>query len=566
MMTLQEIRTWIQSMAANMSMREKAILVTLGIVLVISLAMSVSGYMNRNSTLVPQEGGIYTEAMVGQPRYLNPILASSSDIDLDITRVIYSSLFRLDTNLTLQNDLADNVEVSNDGKIYTIRMRNNALWHDGKPVTADDVLFTIRSIQTPEYASPLASAFQGVVVEKVDDYTIRFTLQKTPYAPFLSSLTVGIVPKHVWENIPPRNAGLAEQELKPVGSGPFKFKELVTKKKTGETTSIALVRNDAYYKDKAYLAGITFNFFDTHEEAIAALTSGKVDGVGYLPTSLLSSVDYRASLMVRTLLLPQYFGLFFNEVKNPILNNQGVRSALDLATDRKTIIKQALQGKGDPVALPIPPGLFSFPDIKGPVFDPEKAIQNLDDAGWIVGKDGIREKDGKKLEITITTTDWPEYVQTANILQTQWKEIGVKLNVTSLGTGIIQQTVIGPRDYEILLYGENLSADPDPYPFWHSTQIKSPGLNLSLLQDKEIDKLLEDARTSTNNEKRKELLRKFTERFLDIRPAIILYRLHYLFVQNKNVHGQSVTQGSLPSDRFNDISQWHVRVKRIWNP
>lgn len=565
MINIQEIKIWAKNMAAHMSMQEKAILGALVLVMGISFVMSILGYINRHSTLVAQEGGIYREAMVGQPRYINPILASSSDVDLDISRVVYSSLFKLGADLTLQNDLADNVEINNGGRTYTIHMRSDATWHDGKTVTAEDVLFTIRSIQNPEYGSPLASAFQGVQVEKVNDYTIRFTLPKTPYAPFLSSLTVGIVPKHVWENVPPKSAGLAEQELKPVGSGPFKFEELVTKKKTGETTSIKLSKNTAYYGAKPHLSGLLFTFFNTHEEAITSLTSGQTDGVGYVPTSLMPSINHRAAIVPHTLLLPQYFGLFFNEAKNQILNNQGVRSALDLATDRQEIIKEALHGEGEPVSIPIPPGLFTFPDIKGPSFDPEKAKQNLDDAGWKVGSEGIREKDGKKLEVTITTTDWLEYVQTAQLLQKQWKEVGVNVKITSLGTGIIQQTVVAPRDYEILLYGENLSADPDPYPFWHSTQIKSPGLNLSLLQDKDIDKLLEGARTNTDTAQRKELLHKFIERFLDIHPAIILYQPHYVFVQHQSVHGQAVEQGSLPSDRFNDIEHWYIRVKRVWN-
>ena len=546
-------------------MREKMILGILACIMVVSLVMSISGYVQRNSTLVAQDGGTYTEAIVGQPRYINPILASSSDTDLDVTRVVYSSLFKLDKDLKLQNDVADNVELSTDGKVYTVHMRQDVTWHDGMPLTAEDVLFTIRSIQTPEYGSPLAPAFQGVQVDKVDDFTIRFALQKTPYAPFLSSLTVGIVPKHVWENVPPRNAGLAEQELKPVGSGPFKFQELITRKKTGETTSMSFTRNESYYGQKPYLTGITFTFFPTHEEAVSALTSGKVDGVGYLPTSLFSSVKNRPSLTAHKILLPQYFALFFNETKNPALNNPGVRSALDLATDREEIIKEALGGEGQAVAIPVPPGLFSFPDSKAPTFDPEKAKQNLEEAGWKAGEDGIREKDGKKLEVTITTTDWPEYVHTAELIKSQWSKVGAEVTVRSLGTGIIQQTVVGPRDYEILLYGENLSADPDPYPFWHSTQIKSPGLNLSLLKDKDIDKLLEDARTATDTSKRAELLQKFTNRFLDIHPAIILYRPYYLFVQHQNVRGQDIVQGSLPADRFNDISNWHVRVKRIWN-
>ncbi len=545
--------------------REKTLLGFLSILLIVSLCLSVSGYVDRHSTLVAQSGGTYTEAIVGQPRYINPILASTNDADMDLTKVIYSSLVRLDADLKLKNDLASSIDVSSDGKVYTVRMRDDATWHDGQKVTADDVIFTITSIQSKDYNSPLATAFQGVKIEKINDTTVRFTLQKTAYAPFLSSLTVGILPKHVWEHVPAKNVSLAEQELKPIGSGPFKFEEIVTKKKTGEITSIKLVRNDAYYGQKAYLANIIFTFVNTHEEAIAALTGSQADGIGYLPASLASSVQHRSAFNMKKLLLPQYFGLFFNQLKNPILGDAGVRSALDLAVDRQEIVEKALSGQGEPLGIPIPSGLFSFPDIKDAVFDIEKAKQNLDDAGWKVAEDGIRKKDGKPLEVTITTTDWQEYTKTAELIQEKWKAIGVKTNIQSLGTAIIQQTAIIPRQYEILLYGENLPADPDPYPFWHSSQVKSPGLNLSLVQDKAIDKLLEDARITIDTKKRKELLHSFIEHFLDTHPAIVLYRPYYLFAQRTQLKGAGIEQGGLPSDRFNDVENWHVRVKRIWN-
>lgn len=549
-----------------MHSREKTILGFLSILLIISLSLSITGYVNRHSTLTPQNGGTYTEAIVGQPRYINPILANTNDADMDLTKVIYSSIVRLGSDLTLKNDLATSIDTSSDGKTYTIHLREDALWHDGQKLTADDVVFTIQTIQSKDYNSPLAPAFQGVTITKVDDKTVKFILQKTAYAPFLSSLTVGILPKHVWENVPAKNIGLAEQELKPIGSGPFKFEEIVTKKKTGEITSIKLARNDSYYGDKAYLSNIIFTFFNTHEEAIAALTGSKVDGIGYLPSSLLSSVQHRSALNTKKLLLPQYFGLFFNQTKNSILNDAGVRSALDLAIDREEIVQQALGGQGEPLGIPIPSGLFSFPEIKGGVFDSETAKQNLEEAGWkVTGEDGVRTKDGKPLEVTITTTDWQEYIKTAELIKEKWKAIGVKTNIQSLGTSIIQQTAIIPRQYEILLYGENLPADPDPYPFWHTSQIKSPGLNLSLVQDKEIDKLLETARITIDVNKRKEVLRTFIEKFLNARPAIILYRPYYLFVQRTQVRGASIEQGGLPSDRFNDVEKWHVRVKRVWN-
>ncbi len=507
MIHIQDITRWSHTIYSNMYNQEKTILGFLSILLITSLSLSITGYVQRHSTLVAQDGGTYTEALVGQPRYINPILASTNDVDMDLTKVVYSSLFRLSPDLTLQNDLATAVETSSDGKTYTIHMREDALWHDGKKVTADDVVFTIESIQSKDHNSPIAPTFQGVSVQKIDDKTVKFTLQKTPYAPFISSLTVGILPKHVWENIPAKTANFAEQQLKPVGSGPFKFEEIVTKKKTGEITSISFVRNDQYYGQKAHLSNLVFTFVNTHEEAISALTANKVDGIGHLPSSLVSSVEHRSSLQIKKLLLPQYFGLFLNQGKNPILGDAGVRSALDLAIDRNDIVQQALGGQGEALALPIPDGMFSFPDIKDSVFDAEKAKQNLDSAGWKVGEhDGIREKAGKQLEVTITTTDWQEYIKTAELIKEKWSAIGVKTNIQSLSTAVIQQTAVIPRQYEILLYGESLPVNPDPYPFWHSTQIKSPGLNLSLLQDKDTDKLLENARISIDQGKRKELL------------------------------------------------------------
>lgn len=565
-MIIDRIRTWWNTIYAHMSGKERGLFLLFGFILLIALLLGITGYVQKHSSYLPQEGGTYSEAVVGQPRYINPVLASSSDVDSDISRLVYSSLFKLDSDLHLQNDLAESYDVSTDNKTYTVHIKHNVQWSDGKPLTADDVVFTIQSIQNPQYASPLAPSFQGVQIQKIDDYTVSFLLQQTTYAPFLSNLTVGIAPKHVWENIPPKSMGLAEQELKPVGSGPYKFQELVTKKKTGETTSIKLTRNTNYYRTRPYITTILFTFFNTHEDAISALTSGKVDGIGYLPVSLLANVQHHPSLAIHKLLLPQYFALFFNANKNAALGDAGVRAALALATDRTAIIQDALQGEAEFMGTPIPSGNFDFSDIKNPVFDIQKAQQNLDDAGWKLNtQDGTRSKDGKQLHVTITTTDWPEYIKTAQLIQRQWKQAGVQVDINSVSTSTIQQTVVNARDYEILLYGENLSADPDPYSFWHSTQVKSPGLNLSLLQDKDTDKYLEQARKATDASQRQEALHAFVQRFLDINPAIILYRPYYLFVNKSNVQGSSITNGALPSDRFNDIEHWYVQTKRVWN-
>lgn len=562
----RQLPAWLKVLIDNMSQVERSVLVILALVLLGSAIFSIVGYIQRNTHTIAQNGGSYTEAAVGQPRYLNPILAGANDLDVDISRLVYSSLFRLDQNLQLQNDLATGYTLSENNQEYTVQLRSDVTWHDGERFTADDVVFTIRSIQTPEYGSPLESAFQGVEVQKIDDTTVLFKLSQ-PYAPFLTSLTVGIVPEHVWESIAPKNAALAEQTLKPVGTGPYKFAEIATRRKTGDITSMRLLRNTSYYGQYPHLDEVNFVFFPTHEEAIQELAAGNVDGIGFLPLQLLEKVQRQRTIDIRRLLLPQYFGLFFNQQKNDILSDAGVRNALSLGLDRDALVKEALANEGEPLHLPIPPGIFAFNDgIPTPAYDPEVAKQNLEDAGWKdADQDGIREKNDTRLHLKITTTDWPEYVRTAEIVQQQWQAIGVETEIQHYGAGTIQQTAVRPREYEILLFGEILNAQPDPYPFWHSTQTRNPGLNFALFKNAEVDKLLEVARKTINDDERKEKYQEFQGMILDLKPALILYRPYYLFATNDDVHGIELKYAGLPSDRFNGIENWHVRTKRVWN-
>ena len=559
----QKVAAWARPWLDRMTTREKTIFGGLAATVIVSGTLSLVGFIDRHTHLIPQFGGIYHEAAVGQPRYVNPVLAGTSDLDLDLASIIYSSLFKLDNNFNVQNDLAAEYSISDDGKVYTVNLRHDVAWHDGEPFTADDVVFTIRSIQTPDYGSPLLSSFQGVQVEKTDDYTVTFTL-KQPYAPFLANLTVGIVPHHVWENIPPKNAALAEQMLKPIGTGPFKFSEIATRRKTGEITTFRVIRHEGYYGKRPYLDQILFSFYGTHEESVEALSAGKVDRVGFLPLSLAEQIKKRASLTTEHLLLPQYFGLFFNQSNNEALSDTGVRSALNLATDRERIIREALGGEGKPLSVPITPGFFHFDSLPTSNYDPEKAKQNLDDAGWKVGDDGIRQKNNRKLTIKLATTDWPEYVKTAEVIAKTWKDVGVDVQIESIGAGTIQQTVVSPRQYEALLYGEILPAQPDPYPFWHSTQTRTPGLNLSLFKDARVDKLLEEARKTSDIPERQEKYTEFIARILDLNPAIILYQPYYLSAHSKSVGGSQMENINLPAGRFNDIQGWYVKTKRVW--
>lgn len=560
----RQVPRWAKTLFAHTTITERVTLVILLILLTISGIFSTINFIKNNTQLIPQQGGTYREAAVGQPRHINPILAGANDLDADISRLVYSGLFRFDNNLKLNNDLAADLKISDDEKQYTIQLQQNVFWHDGEPFTADDVIFTIRSIQTPDYGSPLITAFQGVAIEKIDDHTILFTLPQ-PYAPFLTSLTVGIVPEHVWSSIEPQNAPLAEQMLKPVGTGPFQFSEIITRRKTGDITTLRLTKNPNYYRPLPLLDEIIFTFYTSHEEAAQALLANKADGIGFLPLQIFNNLRDRSALNTHRLLLPQYFAIFFNQQKNEALREAGVRSALALATDRKQIVTDALQSQGEPLHLPIPPGVISYHnEMTTPVANLESARQNLQESGWEDSdNDGIREKNGKKLTIKITTTDWPEYISTAQNIKQQWRQIGVDVELEHLSAGTIQQTIIQPREYEALLFGEILPADPDPYPFWHSTQTRSPGLNLSLFKDQTTDKLLEEARKISDISIRQEKYQEFQNKILEHNPAIILYRPFYLFT-TKKVYGVAANYAELPSGRFNNIAEWHMNRQRVW--
>ncbi|MBI4099152.1 hypothetical protein HY442_01320 [Candidatus Parcubacteria bacterium] len=228
--------------------------------------------------LIPAAGGSYTEGIAGRPRYLNPLYAPSSDADRDLTELIFSGLMRHSPAGEIEPDLAEKVDVAADGKTYTFTLRPDLVWHDGIKLTADDVIFTIEAIQNPDYDSPLRLNWQGVTAEKVDDRTVRFTLNN-PYAPFLENTTVGIAPEHVWGGIDPSSVALAEGMLKPVGAGPYQFVRL-TKAKDGRIQSYTLRSATRENRPKPYLNEITIKFFDSEPDAITAFNRRDVDGLG----------------------------------------------------------------------------------------------------------------------------------------------------------------------------------------------------------------------------------------------------------------------------------------------
>lgn len=552
-----------------LSTSEKVILIVLACITVGSGAWLLSIGYRAVTVPIPGVGKSYTEGILREPRFINPLYAAT-DTDRDISRLIYSRLLTYDGHGNLINDLADGYEVSQDGKTYTISLRTRAYWHDGKPVGADDVVFTIKTIQNSLYKSPLRANWQGVNIEKLDERTVRFTL-RTPYAPFIENLAVSVLPKHLWESISPEQAPLHELNMKPIGSGPYKFRRL-QQDADGSISWYELSRNADYYQEGPYLKTITFVFFKTEEELLAAWNRNRIDGFGAVPAGHVAELANSRS-KIHTLTIPRIFGIFFNDKHAPALKEKAVREAIAHALNKKEIVSSVNISSiaVDSMMPPASPGYTSqVPTFE---YNPEQARALLQKAGWKdANGDGIldrKRKEGKKevvdsLRLTLATSDWPDFVKTAEAVRSALRQVGIEVMVDSKSFNQLESEVIRPRNFDMLLFGEVYGYEPDPFPFWHSSQIKDPGLNVALYANKKVDTLLEEARKIQSPSER-------ARRYVDMQkvivadiPAVFLYSQLYLYLLPSRIQGVDLSKISLPADRFSTINKWFISTRRVF--
>lgn len=588
----QRLPSWQQLRYLAKFYNERELFVTrlASFLVLVSVMVLGFGLYRAYVRVVPTAGGEYVEAIVGSPTYINPLFSQTSSADQDLTRLIFSSLVRFDGNGTLVPDLAASYAIDDKQTTYTFTLKPDLRWHDGEPLTADDVVFTMQSIKDPNFKSPLYSTFRGVKVASEDEQTVSFTLSE-PFAPFLSLLTFGIIPEHLWSEIDPLYATLAELNLKPIGSGPYRFASL-SKDKKGNIHEYLVERFGDYYQTGPFLQKITFKFFSSLDEAQTALKDGNADGLGFLASSL-SNFSSNSNQNIYQLDLPQYTALFFNQGSNITLSDRNIREALSLALSREQIIAAAFSGSAEAIDDP----LLSFfgQDIdQAPklIFDPAKAAALLDLSGWKrteaentatstlsntqlglaagVSAPYARQKKIKRdnkeelatLEIKLTTVQKDENIQVAEKIRELWQAVGVKVNVEIVDLNRIQRDVIKPRAYEVLLFGQILGRDPDPYPFWHSSQANDPGLNLALYNNKEADKLLEEARRANDPAIRARDYLEFEKKLRADIPAVFLYSLKFSYLLPASIQGVKTIKINQTADRFSTVNEWYIETQK----
>ena len=533
--------------------QERTVFLVASGVAVLSFCIVIGILVAQATTTVPATGGEYTEGIVGQPEYVNPVTAAS-ETDLDIVKMVYSNVL----------DVADAMTVSPDGKTWTVRVKNNLHWQDGEQLTSDDIIFTVESIQNPDAESPLAADWQGVTASRVSELEVQFLLP-APYAFFGDNLkNLYIIPKHIFGDVPPGNWRLSDYNLKPVGSGPYEFTSY-SRGTDGFISSYALTAWQNSFGTKPLIPNFTFSFFHNENDLIKSFNGGAVDGfVPATPADIAEVTRPHNLFPSRT---TNYYAIFLNQSANNALQDPAVRSALSLAIDRNDLVANALGGNGVPDGGPIPPGAAYFSGIVAvPTSSQDLASTTLDAAGWKLDKTGNRSKNTKNtaipLTMTLTVPDISFLVRTAEIVQGDWQSIGVSTTIATDSPETILDDTVNNRSYETLLFGNILGPSSDLYPFWDSAERFSPGLNLATYSNPAVDGLIETARTTMNDASRTAELAKAESDIVADAPAIFLYSTDDLYVAGKNIQGVATGTLSDPSDLFREVPSWYLETTR----
>jgi len=520
------------------------------------------------SQMTAISGGTITEGIVGTPRFTNPALAQTR-ADQDMTALIYSGLMKLGIDGNLEPDIAETITTSEDGLTYNIQLKRDITFHDGTPVTARDVAYTIRLVQDPDLKSPLRGNWTDVTIEEISEYELNIVLEEA-YAPFVENFTLGVMPAHIWSILPTEQLPFSQLNTEPVGSGPF----MVTSAKRDVSGIINHYTLSAYRGNSSEpkIDTIELAFFQNEEDLITAVEESSIDTTAYISPENITRLD-QAKYQILAEPLPRTFGIFFNQNRSSALRDASAREALTAAINRDTLIEKALFGYGVPMVAPT-----TFTNTKIELIDDvnttdiqsekETAIAILKDGGWELSTNGLWGKEINEnlvpLTITLRTSNTPLYNELVALVTDQWKDIGVEVVVEQFEQTGLVQSVIRTRDFQALLFGLDMSRSQDLYPFWHSSQKDDPGLNVAQYTNLTVDDLLETARVEQNDVNRQSILSDAADIIEAETPAIFLFQPDLVYLVNNEVSIKLPQRLARPADRFANISDWHTDSQSLW--
>jgi peptide/nickel transport system substrate-binding protein len=507
----------------------------------------------------PASGGRYVEGVAGAPERINPLFASGNPVDQDVAALVFSGLVRLDADGTPLPDLAERWEITGNGQNYVFHLREGVAWQDDEntPFDADDVVFTYEAISDPAFRGDpaLAGLMQGVVVSARDAYTVEFKLEQA-YAPFLAHLTIGILPEHVLGDLDADGLYGAEFNARPIGTGPYRLR--------GRTDDrIELETNSTYYLGPPKISELALRFYPNEDAIAEALRAGDIDG-GLLGAATdrpeLDILRESEDLVLRDLTSTS-MNIVYLDTRSAIFEDADVRTALMQAINLESLIADAAGGRGVGAVSGIPRSSWAFTGAEGPGFNAGTAASALERLGWSRGSDGVRRNGSLRLAFTLVTSDEPRRVAVAQDLVRQWRAIGVDATVETAPAATFIEGRLLARDFEAALAEIDAGVDPDPYPFWHSSQLSAPGRNISGYSAPQVDDVLERARQTTDTARRKELFGLFEGYIIADMPALPLYSPVSTYVQDARVQGFEPSLLFSRASRFANVNDWYLRTR-----
>jgi peptide/nickel transport system substrate-binding protein len=547
-------------------LRWQILVVTLTLVVVAVLLFSQQPVLSPTSSQ-PTSGGIYSEALIGSLGRLNPLLDWNNPPDRDVDRLVFSGLIKFDARGLPQPDLAESWGATPDGTVYNFTIRSSAVWQDGTPVTSDDVIFTIGLIKSGSFfPQDIKDLWNQITVTRLDDENLKFTLPE-PFAPFLDYLTFGVLPKHLLASTPANLLASAPFNIKPVGSGPYKFDHFVVE--NGHVAGLVLTLSGNYYGQMPYIQQVVFRYYPDSKSAYDAFKQGDVLGVSQLTSDILPQALNDPNLLVYSSSLPQMSIVMLNLNNNQVafLQNANVRRALMLGLNRDYMISSLLKGEGIVADSPILPGSWAHYDgIEHIGYDPDAAVALLKQEGYVIPSTGgtVRSKASQSLSLTLVYPQDALHAQIAKVIQQDWAQIGVQANIQGMPYDQLISNALASRTYQAALVDLNLARtpDPDPYPFWHQAEATG-GQNYSQWNNQAASEYLEQARTETDFTVRARLYRNFQVVFAKDLPSLPLYYPVYNYGVSAQVHG---VQLALPmydtSDRLAFMANWYLVTRR----
>jgi len=561
---------YLEKIVRSFCLTEKTIYIILAIILATS-SLSLFWKVNLHFiTEVPAHGGSLSEGQIGSPRFINPLL-ELSDADRDLTYLVYSGLMRATAQGDLIPDLAESYTISPDGLTYTFKMRDGVYFHDGQKVTADDIEYTVAMAQDVALRSPKRTSWTGVTVNKISENEIAFELNQ-PYSPFLENTTLGILPKHIWNNATTDEFTFSSYNIEPIGSGPYKI-NLIKKSNLGIPNYYELASFSEYALGEPFISTIKFNFYSNEKALTDAYLSGEIESTSSIAPQNIDILKNKNEVDAEKISLPRVFGVFFNQNQAKIFLNKEVRTALNMTVDKDRIVSEVLGGYGKKIDSPLPDGTSL--DSKGEsTYNKEEAIKQaqeiLTKAGWKKNEtDGIWEKkvskkETQRLTFSVSTSNTTDLKRVADIIKEDWTLLGAQVEILTFEPSDLNQSVISQRKYDSLLFGEIVNRSLDLFAFWHSSQ-RNTGLNVAMYTNSKADKLLEDARQISDKTERLEKYALFEKEIKNDVPAIFIYSPEFIYILPGKILGFESGLINNRSERFEEVHNWYIETDKIWN-